>query len=179
MNRSGAVGIGVFHGVHHQLIDDDADRHRAVGIDLDRLGLQCQPRHPVAFGGPPEVLQQGVEILVQQHALEIVRGVEPAMNLGHGGDPAHRIGQRRLDVFLAARIGLQVQQRGDDLQTVADAVVDLAQQHLALGGERGIAVARGMDLGLGVVAGFLNPRLPQRAVDGNLQQGDEIALHDP
>ena len=49
-------------------------------------------------------------------------------------------------------------------------MVDLAQQDFALGGERGIAVARGMDLGLGVVAGLLNLRLPQRAVDGDLEQ---------
>ena len=34
-----------------------------------------------------------------------------------------------------------------------------------------------MNLGLGVVAGFLQARLPQRAVDGNLQQRNEIALH--
>ena len=108
-----------------------------------------------------------------------MRGVEPAVNLCHRGDPAHRIGQRRLDVILAARIGLQVQQRGDDLQTVADAVIDFAQQHFALGGERGIAVARGVDLGLGVVAGLANERLPDRAVDGDLEQGDEIALDDP
>jgi hypothetical protein len=55
-------------------------------------------------------------------------------------------------------------------------VVDLAQQHLALGGERGIAVARGVDLGLGVVAGLPDLRLPQRAVDGDLEQRDEIAV---
>ena len=55
-------------------------------------------------------------------------------------------------------------------------MVDLAQQHLALGGERRIAVARGMDFGLGFVAGLLKLRLPQRAVDGDLQQRDEIAL---
>ena len=48
-----------------------------------------------------------------------------------------------------------MQQRGDDLQGVADAVVDLAQQHLALGGERRIAVARGMHLGFGLVARLL------------------------
>jgi hypothetical protein len=64
----------------------------------------------------PEILQQGVEILVQQHALEVVRGVEPAVHLRHRGDAAHRIGQRRLDVVLGGGIGLQVQQRGDDLQ---------------------------------------------------------------
>ncbi len=98
------------------------------------------------------------------------------MNLGHGGDPPHRIGQRRLDVVLGARTGLQMQQRGDDLQTVADAVIDLAQQHLAFGGKRRVAVARGVDLGLGVVAGLLDLRLAQRAVDGDLQQRDEIAL---
>ena len=98
------------------------------------------------------------------------------MNLRDRGDAAHRIGQRRLDVFLGRRIGLQMQQRGDDLQRVADAVIDLAQQHFALGGERRIAVARGMDFGLGFVAGLLNFRLPQRAVDGDLEQRDEIAL---
>src|SRR5439155_824876 len=40
VNRSGAVGIGVFDGVHHQLVDDDADRHRAVRVDLDRFCLE-------------------------------------------------------------------------------------------------------------------------------------------
>ena len=70
-----------------------------------------------------------------------------------------------------------MQQRGDDLQRVADAVVDLAQQHLAFGGKRRVAVARGMNLGLGLVARLLHRRLPQRAVDGDLEQGNEIALH--
>ncbi len=54
-------------------------------------------------------------------------------------------------------------------------MVDLAQQQLALGGERGIAVARGMDLGLGVIAGFSNLRLAQCAVERDVQQRDEIA----
>jgi hypothetical protein len=54
-------------------------------------------------------------------------------------------------------------------------VVDLAQQHLALGGERGKTVAGGMNLGLGVVARLLNAGLPQRAVDRYLQQRNEIA----
>ena len=60
----------------------------------------------------------------------------------------------------AGGIGLQVQQRRDDLQAVADAVVDFAQQHLALGGERRVAVARGVHLGLGFVAGPLHLGLP-------------------
>ena len=33
-----------------------------------------------------------------------------------------------------------------------------------------------MDFCLGFVAGFLDARLPQRAVDGDVEQGDEIAL---
>src|SRR5207248_8774130 len=45
VNGTGAVGISVFDGVHHQLVDYDADRHRAVRIDLDRLGIERQPRH--------------------------------------------------------------------------------------------------------------------------------------
>ena len=100
MDGTCAVGIGVFHRVHHQLIDDDADRHRAVGVDLDRLGLQRQPRHLVAFGGTPEVFQQCLEILVEQHAFQVMRGVEPAVHLRHRGDPAHGVGQRRLDAVL-------------------------------------------------------------------------------
>ena len=80
------------------------------------------------------------------------------MHLRHRGDAAHRVGQRRLDVVLGRGIGLQVQQRCDDLKAVADAVVDLAQQHLALGRQRRVAVAGGMDLGLGLVAGPLDAR---------------------
>ena len=54
-------------------------------------------------------------------------------------------------------------------------MVDFAQQHLALGGERRVAVARGVDLGFGLVAGPLHFGLPQRAVDGDLKQRNEIA----
>ena len=54
-------------------------------------------------------------------------------------------------------------------------MIDLAQQHLALGGQRRIAVARGMHLGLGVVARLLDARLAQRTVDRDLEQRDEIA----
>ena len=54
-------------------------------------------------------------------------------------------------------------------------MVDLAQQHLAFGGECRVSVPRGMDLGLGVIASFLNACLAQRAVDGDVQQRDEIA----
>ena len=100
MDRAGAVGIGVFDGVHHELVDDDADRDRAIRIDLDRLGLQRQPRHPVAFGRTPQIFQQRIEILVEQHALQVVRGVEPAVHLRDRCDAAHRIGERRLDVVL-------------------------------------------------------------------------------
>ena len=44
-----------------------------------------------------------------------------------------------------------------------------AKQHLALGGERRIPIARGVDLGLGLVARPLQLGLAQRAVGGNLQ----------
>ena len=116
VNGTGAVGVGVFDGVHHQFVDDDADRHGAIRIDLDRLGLQGQPRHLVALGGAPQIFQQRLEILVQQHAFQIVRGVKPAVDLRDRSDASHRIGQRRLDVFLRRGIGLQVQKRSDDLQ---------------------------------------------------------------
>ncbi len=175
VDRTGAVGIGVFHGVHHQLIDDDADRDRAVRIDLDRIGLQRQPRHLVALGRSPEVLEQRLEILVEHHRLEIMRRIEAAVHLRDGGDAAHGVGERRLDVLLVGGVGLQMQQGCDDLQRIADAMVDLAEQHLALRGERGVAVARGVHLGLGLVARFLDRGAPDRAVHRDLEQGDELA----
>jgi len=99
MDRAGAVGIGIFDGVHHQLVDDDADGHGAVRVDLDGLSFQRQARHPVAFGRATEIFQQGFQILIEQHAVEVVRGVQPAMDLRHGGDTAHGVGQRYLDVI--------------------------------------------------------------------------------
>ena len=56
-------------------------------------------------------------------------------------------------------------------------MIDFAQQHLALGGQRRVAVARGVDFGLGLVAGSSDLGLPQRAGHGDLEQGNEIALH--
>jgi hypothetical protein len=176
VNGPRIVRIGIFHRVHDELVDDDTDGNRAVGIDLDRLGRQCEPRHAVAFGGTPEVVEQGFEILIEQHALQIVRGVEPAMHLRHRRNASHRVGERRLDVLLGRGIGLQMQQRGDDLQTVADAVIDLAQEQFSLGRERGKAVARGMHLRLGLVAGLLQTRLLECTVGGDLQERDEIVL---
>ena len=99
MDRTGAVGIGVFHRVHHQLVDDDSNRNGAVRIDLDRFGFQRQARHLIAFGRSPQIFEQGVEILVQHHALQVVRRIEPAVNLGHGGNAPHGVGERGLDVI--------------------------------------------------------------------------------
>ena len=98
------------------------------------------------------------------------------MHLGDGGHAAHGIAQRRLDVFLRAGIGLQVQERRDDLQAVADAMIDLAQQNLAFRGKRGIAIARSVNLGFGVVASLADAGLAQRAFDRDVQQRNEIAL---
>ncbi len=98
------------------------------------------------------------------------------MHLRYRRDPAHGIGQRGLDVVHAAAGSLQMQQRRNDLQAVADAVVDLAQQHLALGGERGIAVARDPDFLFGGKLGAQDARAFQRTGDGDMQQGDEIAV---
>jgi len=52
---------------------------------------------------------------------------------------------------------------------------ELAADH-RVGGQRRVAVARGMNLGLGLVARLLNFRLPQRAGDGDLKQRNELAL---
>ncbi len=98
------------------------------------------------------------------------------MHLGDGGDAAHRVGQRGLDLVLSGGARLQMQQRGDDLERIADAVIDLAQQHFAFGGERRVAVARGMDLGLGFLARALQLGLAQRAFGRDMQQRDEVAL---
>ena len=91
------------------------------------------------------------------------------MHLRYRRDPPHGVAQRRLDVVVVAGIGLQVQQRCNDLQAIANAVVDLAQQHFALRRQRRVAITRGMDLGFGVVASLADLRLPHRAFDSDMQ----------
>ena len=48
-------------------------------------------------------------------------------------------------------------------------MIDFAQQHLAFRRQRCVAVARGVDLGFGVVARLADLRLPHRAFDGDMQ----------
>ena len=69
-----------------------------------------------------------------------------------------------------------MQQRRDDLKRIADAVIDLAQEHLALGGQCREPVARGVNLGLGLVTRLADRRLPDRAVDRRMHQRNKLAL---
>ena len=147
--RSGSISIGSAVSVSWVSLSPSAERRRSSSSAL--------------------------EVLVEHHPLQVVRGVELAMHLGDGGDTAHGVGERGLHIVVRRR-GLQMQQRGDDLQAVADAVIDLAQQHFALGGERGVAVPRRAHLRFGGFLGLAHARAVQRAGNGHRKQGDEIAL---
>ena len=90
------------------------------------------------------------------------------MHLRYRGDTPHGVGQRRLYAVLGRGIRLQVQQRRDDLQRIADAVVDLTQKHLAVGRKSRETVTRDVDFRFRFRARTLQLGLTQRAGDGDL-----------
>ena len=85
----GVVAIGVFAGVADQFVDDHAQRHGLVGVEPDRLGLEPdrarRARAPTRFPPAPRPAR---EIFVHRDALDIVGGVEPAVDLGDRLDAA-------------------------------------------------------------------------------------------
>ncbi len=83
-------------------------------------------------------------------------------------------GERRFHVLAAGARRLQVQQRGDDLEGVADAVIDLAHEKGALGRERFEAVARGPHLLLCRLLGPAQPDAPDGLGERRLEQVDEL-----
>ena len=64
----------------------------------------------------------------------------------------------------------------DDLERIAHAVVHLAQQQRALGGQRLEPVAGGADLLLGRLVGLADAHVLDRAVERRAQKLDEVAL---
>ena len=91
------------------------------------------------------------------------------MDLGDGEHAAIGFGQRLARLGRGRAVRLKVQEGRDELERIADPVVDLAHQHLALGRERLEPVARLDDGPVGRL--LLAPEPPPR--DGGADRGFE------
>ena len=175
-NGAFARRIGVLESVDHQLVDDDADRDGAVRIGLDRVGRERELRERVALGGVSQVLDQRIEILIDCHRLDVLGGVEAPMHLGDRHHAGGGIEQRGLHFLARIGLALHLQHCRDQLQRVADAVVDLLQQDRALLGQRLEAVARQTHFGFRGLLCPAHPHRLDRALERRLQQRNELAL---
>ena len=97
------------------------------------------------------------------------------MHLGDGHDAGGGIEQRCLHFLARIGLALHLQHCRDELQRVADAVVDLLQQDCAFLGERLEAVARPPHFRFRHFLCAAQPHRLHRALERRLQQRDELA----
>jgi hypothetical protein len=164
------VGIGIFQRVGDEFRQDDTERHRAIRRHRQRRRVEIDAR---AFDAAADLGEQPAEVVLQRHAPHVGRGVEPAMHLGHRGDAVADGSQRRARARVGQRVLLQPGERGDDLQAVGDAVVDLLQEQGAAGGEFLGTVQRLPHRGLGLGVAAAHGGAVDGSVDGAGEQQQE------
>ena len=142
------------------------DELRVARIEAQRLAEEGRRRDGVAFRTGDERR----EITVERDRFHIVGGVEAAMDLGDGADPALHVRQCRAGLRLLGTeaLLLEVDERADQRERVGDAVVDLPQQRFG-------AIARLPHLPLRRLLLAPHPVLGDRVLDGVLEELDEDA----
>ena len=78
--------------------------------------------------GSEEETHEGLDILFKLNTRKILTPVELFLEKGHGGDSIPRRVEEALDLFALDSGSLEVQEAGDDLQVVLDAVVQLPEE---------------------------------------------------
>ena len=107
-----AVRIGVFARVGDEFGDDHAQRHRLVGRQADRFGDEVQRvRAIVARQRFVEFVDQRLQVIVHVDAFDVVRRIQPAVDLRDRADAALRIVQRGARGGVAERACLQPHHR--------------------------------------------------------------------
>ena len=154
----------VLERVLEQLAEDERERGRALAGEGDRLELGLD-----LLAGDEALDEHRAEPLDQLGEVDVVLAVL-GQHLVHGGDredPVDGVAERLLRIRVR-RPRLQPQQRGDRLQVVLDAVVDLLGEHAAH--HRAPVLERDR--------GVMRDRLEQRAVvvgERRVPVADELA----
>ncbi len=132
-----------------------------------------------------QFLKEGPKV----HPLQVGPLVEGPVDQRERGDPLAGVGHGRPRGGVGERPLLHVEQRGDDLQVVLHAVVDLAHQRVLLGEripERGVAPDDGVGhvlQGLGQLADLgrhlLGLHGPHAEPAARIERGDPLQISDP
>src|SRR5829696_1982053 len=147
LDRAAAPGReGVLEGVCQNLDGDEGERHRGVERNPHGVGLDDRPDAALLRPeGVGDLLRQAVEIFAQVDRGEVGRAVEQRVDAGHRADAPDR-GLERVALIGPEVARPEAQEALHDLQVVLHPMIDLAQQHLALLGER--LLGRGEEAGI-------------------------------
>ena len=123
------VREGVFQRVGDELVDDKPQRHSLVERNRVLLGFDIEADRAQADQRVAQVLRKIGDEVVHIGGQRPVRARQAGMHFGHGVD-ARRGGDELLAGVVRRAAGLQLQQRGGDLEIVHDPVAHLAQHSL-------------------------------------------------
>ena len=77
---------------------------------------------------PQQARQQFLDVVVEAHAREVVRAIKLLVDQGHGGDAAAAFAKALQGHGVVDALFLEIEQAGDDLEVILDAVVDFLEQ---------------------------------------------------
>ena len=130
-----ATGKGILDRVADRLGDDQRQRHRLIGIqfDLGRLDMELDPASLLLADRLEQLRAELLQERAHVEGLQLAFRIQIPVQRRQRPHPVARGGELGARLGLANAVGLQVQQRGDDLQVVLDPVVDLLDQQLLPG----------------------------------------------
>ncbi|GLU24683.1 hypothetical protein SLE2022_405890 [Rubroshorea leprosula] len=131
-DRAGIAAIGVFLRVDDEFDEDQPHLHGGIGGQQDGREIEREATGPFGAHRGLEVVGQLVEVAREVHRLDIVVGVEAAVDERHRGQPPLRLAERSAERFVLAVARLHRQEGDDELEAVLDAVVHLLQQRVLL-----------------------------------------------
>ena len=125
---------GVFQAIRQQFIDNQATGNGLLCFDPDRIGLDLQG-DAVARGGIrlEDLCAEPMDIFGSRNAAHVAGLVEAFVDERDGLDTLLAILEERAHLRVRHRVGLQIQQAGDDLQVILDAMINFLEQDFLFG----------------------------------------------
>jgi hypothetical protein len=175
-NLSLAGRIGMLLRVDDEFGDQHAGRNRAIGVNLDRIGVERE-LCPTLLNGSPQVVDQGFQIQLERYRSNVVRRIEVAVDPGDRLDTCLCVAQSRAHLWALRPGGVQSQQRGNNRQAVAAAMIDFTDQEGPFLRQGFEAIARDPDLRFGRLFASPRRRRRNRRAESMQQERPEVAAH--